>query len=449
MKGLSALYLSAAVIMVTNSTPLHAQTSYDLLEKKRCADLFPNMVADYLARSECIGEIDKRIEKQKAAERAAAAKEQREIAARSCVARDIPRMEQLLDDMKILILNDFNRSLNGSNQYKMSNVQSLFKEKYPRINFSIQPPSDNIKDQVLIFKVQTNCESVFHFLANIRADSNDELQWYRLWLQEPPRGYELSWSRLNDWGIDFSAIKKERQLLSVIAQPGQTGWTPDSVTGCKVWNPRPQPNETVTWSGSCINGFVEGYGVITWKTNGTVNEVWKATYKNGRQTDGLAEATYMNSGRLYKGTRENGSWNGKVRITDLKYNLVYDGYMKGSNYNGFGTLIYSNGTKYVGNFVSHNRDGYGSEYDSSGKLIYEGSYVADQKSGAGHLYFPDGDYFNGNFVEGYMNGQGTIYWLKGGSTYVMARMGCAWSGSSLTAFQKPKSQCNLERGMPQ
>ena len=448
MKPLNAIYVSVVITMLACST-LHAQTSYDLLEKKRCAELFPNLVADYLARTECIGEIDKRIEKQKAAERAAAAKEQRENAARSCVAADIPRVEGLLRDIKALILNDYNDKLRGNSSYNLVIVQSLIKGKYSSINLSIQAADDNIKDKVLIFSIRTNCDSAFHFLANIRANSNDELQWYRLWAQEPPKGYNVSWNQLSEWGIDFVALKKEYELSSVVAQPGQTGWTPDSATNCKVWNPSPEPNETVTWSGSCVNGFAEGYGITTWYKNGRVNQIWKSTRKGGRDVDGPTEGTYMETNRIKKGNFGNNEWNGKIRITDLNGNLIYDGYVKDSKYHGTGTLINPDRSRYVGNFAFNGREGYGSEYDSTGKLIYEGNHVQNKKSGAGHLYFPEGDYFDGNFVDGYMNGSGNVYWVKGGSTYVIARMGCAWSGTTLVAFQKSTNQCKLERGVPQ
>jgi hypothetical protein len=41
------------------------------------------------------------------------------------------------------------------------------------------------------------------------------------------------------------------------AQSKQTGdFVADAKSGCKVWNPHPQPDETVNWSGGCVNGLV-------------------------------------------------------------------------------------------------------------------------------------------------------------------------------------------------
>lgn len=57
-------------------------------------------------------------------------------------------------------------------------------------------------------------------------------------------------------------------LLSVhITKAAEPNWiTTDK--GCKVWNPNPQPNESVTWSGECINGKAHGNGILIWYKNG-------------------------------------------------------------------------------------------------------------------------------------------------------------------------------------
>ena len=52
------------------------------------------------------------------------------------------------------------------------------------------------------------------------------------------------------------------------AQAAQEGWIADSKTGCKVWDPMPQQNETVSWSGSCKNGLAQGRGVLQWYADG-------------------------------------------------------------------------------------------------------------------------------------------------------------------------------------
>jgi hypothetical protein len=48
-------------------------------------------------------------------------------------------------------------------------------------------------------------------------------------------------------------------LAGVAATPIRAGdWIADASAGCQVWNPHPQPNETIRWSGACPNGFAHG-----------------------------------------------------------------------------------------------------------------------------------------------------------------------------------------------
>ena len=49
--------------------------------------------------------------------------------------------------------------------------------------------------------------------------------------------------------------------IVVAATPALAGaWVADAKSGCQVWNPNPQLEETVAWSGSCTNGRAEGMG---------------------------------------------------------------------------------------------------------------------------------------------------------------------------------------------
>jgi hypothetical protein len=50
-------------------------------------------------------------------------------------------------------------------------------------------------------------------------------------------------------------------LLSGAATAQEGAWIADTSVGCQVWNPHPQPNETIWWSGACANGLAQGRGV--------------------------------------------------------------------------------------------------------------------------------------------------------------------------------------------
>ena len=77
--------------------------------------------------------------------------------------------------------------------------------------------------------------------------------------------------------------------------------------GCYVWNPNPQPGETVTWTAECAGGLVQGTGTIRWITAGG----WQTS--TGRRVDGKPDGhtIYRNEdGSVWEGPYVNGERNG-------------------------------------------------------------------------------------------------------------------------------------------
>ena len=60
--------------------------------------------------------------------------------------------------------------------------------------------------------------------------------------------------------------------VPVFGQSLQPGWIADACTGCKVWDRDPQPNLSVTWSGTCRGGFADGSGILQWFNDGKLVE---------------------------------------------------------------------------------------------------------------------------------------------------------------------------------
>ena len=54
--------------------------------------------------------------------------------------------------------------------------------------------------------------------------------------------------------------------------------------GCYVWNPRPQPEATASWSGGCVDGKASGTGNITWRWR--QGGGWKNSSAEGELRDG-------------------------------------------------------------------------------------------------------------------------------------------------------------------
>jgi hypothetical protein len=113
---------------------------------------------------------------------------------------------------------------------------------------------------------------------------------------------------------------------SAIAQQ-PVGWIADARTGCLVWNLNPNPNETITWSGTCPNmSRAEGQGTLQWFVDGKPTEryvgkmrdgkyngrgkmwLWDAPLFEGEFKDSLphGQGTYFGDDGVYQGTWTNG-----------------------------------------------------------------------------------------------------------------------------------------------
>jgi hypothetical protein len=60
-------------------------------------------------------------------------------------------------------------------------------------------------------------------------------------------------------------------------------WIADSMTGCKIWNPAPEPHESVHWAGPCKDGFAEGKGTLQWTENGKLGDRYDGEYQHGKR----------------------------------------------------------------------------------------------------------------------------------------------------------------------
>ena len=69
---------------------------------------------------------------------------------------------------------------------------------------------------------------------------------------------------------------------------GQTGsgcWMAvTNHSGCYIWHPNPQPEETVTWSGGCMDGRVSGKGRATWRFREDAQ--WKSSWNEESYLEG-------------------------------------------------------------------------------------------------------------------------------------------------------------------
>lgn len=164
-------------------------------------------------------------------------------------------------------------------------------------------------------------------------------------------------------------------------------------SGCLVWNPIPEPSETVTWSGGCVDGKASGFGT----------EVFRY--------------------------RELGVWKEER----------YVGEMEGGRLNGRGTLSYDNGDRYEGEFRDGKPAGRGMFTFLDGRR-YEGDVADGHFHGRGIYTFPDGAQYAGGFAHGLANGAGTL--TRPGETVTGSwSNGCLREGGRIAAVGVSKEMC--------
>ncbi|HUJ10955.1 MAG TPA: hypothetical protein VL171_13105 [Verrucomicrobiae bacterium] len=110
-------------------------------------------------------------------------------------------------------------------------------------------------------------------------------------------------------------------------------WFADAQSGCQVWDPNPQFDETVAWSGTCANGHAEGLGTVQWSKRNTLIEIDKGEWRDGRQA-GKGIQTWSTGS--YEGELSNGEPNGQGVLTLQK--LRYEGEFRDGKPNGAGSL---------------------------------------------------------------------------------------------------------------
>ena len=140
---------------------------------------------------------------------------------------------------------------------------------------------------------------------------------------------------------------------AALAADDDTQWIADE-RGCKVANPFPQPDESITWSGACKDGYAHGEGVLTFLVSGREHS-------------------------RYTGTLERGWAQGQ------------------------GVLQFSDGSKYDGQWSQSQENGTGRRDWPDGSW-YEGGWKNGKPHGLGQFRRPDGKIFIGEWVDGVYEG---------------------------------------------
>ena len=128
-----------------------------------------------------------------------------------------------------------------------------------------------------------------------------------------------------------SALSAAMMIAASGAHAG--AWLADAKSGCQVWDPNPQLDESVTWSGSCANNRAEGRGTAQWSKGSASLETDEGEWRDGRQA-GQGKQTWP--GGRYEGELASGEPNGRGVLTLRK--LRYEGEFRDGKPNGVGSV---------------------------------------------------------------------------------------------------------------
>lgn len=219
--------------------------------------------------------------------------------------------------------------------------------------------------------------------------------------------------------------------------------------GCRVVNPNPQPDETMTWTGGCHDGMAEGDGTLDWYSAGKHTGHYVGHMHAG-MSEGQGDDESLRTGQHYVGgfhaykyqgagvleedggrltaTFENGEAEGEAEATGPG-GTHFKGRMHLSLPEGPGRADDGHGNVFEGNFRQGVPDGPGAmtrggtvmrgiwaagrlsgagTIDGPGRRHYEGMILAEQADGRGTLTFEDGAVYRGAFVHGARTGEGSF-----------------------------------------
>lgn len=136
-------------------------------------------------------------------------------------------------------------------------------------------------------------------------------------------------------------------------------WITDPKAGCAVWNPAPQPGESIVHEGSCKDGLADGDGRTRWYAAGKLHSIYKGAYRAGRM-------------------------------------------------HGTGVYLFPDGSTYRGGFRSGHRHGHGVRTWPGGDR-FEGEFRRGKRHGPGIMDFADAQRYAGPYTDGKPHGEGDCY----------------------------------------
>jgi len=216
-------------------------------------------------------------------------------------------------------------------------------------------------------------------------------------------------------GVDFvfvTEVKASEGYINVIAKVINITSGQSSTTISKTFE-QTVPNVEST----CKQIAAQVLGIIDIKTGARTGEL---QLTEGKYVGEIMHGKPHGKGTLYytDGKKYVGDWNDGVRTgygiyTTPDNSVRYEGYWVNNTIHGQGKLIYLDGRKYIGNIENGKASGQGKFYYSDGER-YEGSFANNAFNGQGTMYYANGKIkYVGSWINGKKSGQGKFYYSSG------------------------------------
>lgn len=208
-------------------------------------------------------------------------------------------------------------------------------------------------------------------------------------------------------------------------KPGR--WERDAKTGCMIWTANPLPEQSVHWTGPCVDDKARGRGTATWSINKGNKEI--ITYYVGEMEDGKRNgkgSQFFADGARYSGEYVNNIPDG-FGIYTAPDGARYEGKYRHGKKHGIGVKTWPNGDWYEGPFVDDKMQGRGVFHYKNGNR-YEGPFVKGEMQGFGTAYYTNGNRYRGPFVHGKMDGIGSC--LREDDTWAA----CEWKNGEFVRW---------------
>jgi len=146
-------------------------------------------------------------------------------------------------------------------------------------------------------------------------------------------------------------------------------WLKDGA--CSLFSADAVPGDTVSWTGTCVDGYAEGLGTATFTHEGQTQS-FTANFVHGVIPDGHV-ITRWGQGWSYDGETIGGRFNGPGILTTDRSDR-FDGSWNDGKMNGFGVLLRANGERYAGDWKDDKPNGNGEFRHADGSLL-SGEFV--------------------------------------------------------------------------